>query len=193
MTDGAHDSDGELAAIAAGDADAFARWLARCEAPLRRSLRSFAAAVDTEAVLQEALLRAWQVAPRVRADGRPDGLLRLAARIARNLAIDEARRRRAARTLEHALAGAREAEVAPAELPDERVRAAFARCRERLPAKPRAAIDARLDADGTRDDHALASALAMRTNTFLQNVTRARRLLAECLRRVGIDVGLELA
>ena len=42
--------------------------------------------------MQEALLRVWQVAPRCRRDERPNALLRLAARIARNLAIDELRR-----------------------------------------------------------------------------------------------------
>ena len=186
------DSDHELHAIAAGDGDAFARWLARCESPLRRSLRRFAAAVDTEAVLQEALLRTWQVAPRCAPDGRPHGLLRLATRIARNLAVSEARR---LRTLPTALPDGSEIEpvVEPANVPDARVRAAFAACRDKLPAQPRAAIDARLAADGMHDDHHLAATLAMRTNTFLQNVTRARRLLAECLRKAGIDLDLEMA
>lgn len=186
------DSDRELAAIAAGDAEAFARWLACCELPLRRSLRRFAVAVDTEAVLQEALLRVWQVAPRCTPDGRRDGLLRLAMRITRNLAIDEARR---LRTVSTSLpdGGELEPAVEPVGVPDAAVRAAFAACRDKLPAQPRAAIDARLRADGSRDDHALAAQLSMRTNTFLQNVTRARRLLAECLRRAGIDLDLEMA
>jgi len=33
----------------------------------------------------------------------------------------------------------------------------------------------------------------MRTNTFLQNVTRARKLIAECLERHGVDLAAELA
>jgi hypothetical protein len=33
----------------------------------------------------------------------------------------------------------------------------------------------------------------MTTNTFLQNITRARKLLAECLQRAGIDLSLEMA
>lgn len=186
------DSDVELPAIAAGDGDAFARWLARCELPLRRTLRRFATVVDTEAVLQEALLRTWQVAPRCVPDGRPDGLLRLAARIVRNLAIDEARRLRTAST---ALPDGSELEPAiePANVPDAAVREAFLACRDKLPPQPRAAIDARLHADGMHDDHALAAQVAMRLNTFLQNVTRARKLLADCLRRAGIDLDLELA
>ena len=39
----------------------------------------------------------------------------------------------------------------------------------------------------------LAERVGMRPNTFLQNITRARRLIAECLRRRGIDLALELA
>jgi RNA polymerase sigma-70 factor (ECF subfamily) len=45
-------------------------------------------------VLQEALVRVWQVTPRFVPDGRPEALLRLAIRIARNLAVDLLRRRR---------------------------------------------------------------------------------------------------
>ncbi|MBA3397052.1 MAG: sigma-70 family RNA polymerase sigma factor, partial [Deltaproteobacteria bacterium] len=89
------DLDLHLGAIVAGDTRAFARWLAGAEPPVRESLRSFARVVDVEAVLQEALLRVWQVAPRFVADGRPNGLLRLGVRIARNLAVSEVRRTRA--------------------------------------------------------------------------------------------------
>ena len=32
----------------------------------------------------------------------------------------------------------------------------------------------------------------MRKNTFLQNFTRARKLLRECLERFGVDLKLEL-
>lgn len=45
------DLDRELPAIVAGDADAFARWVAGAEPALRRALRSFAARVDVEAVV----------------------------------------------------------------------------------------------------------------------------------------------
>ncbi len=88
------DLDLHLPALAHGDADAFERWVAGAEDTLRASLRSFAAAVDTEAILQEALLRVWQVAPRFVADGKPNGLVRLGIRIARNLAVSEWRRTR---------------------------------------------------------------------------------------------------
>jgi len=86
------DLDHELDAIVAGDAQAFGRWVAGAEVELRGSLRPFAKWVDTEMVLQEALLRVWQVAPRFVRDGRPNGLLRLAVTTARNLARSEARR-----------------------------------------------------------------------------------------------------
>jgi len=86
--------DDLLPAISAGDAAAFARWLASAEDRLRGSLRSFAERVDVEAVLQEALVRVWQLAPRVVPDGRPHALLRLAIRIARNLAVSDLRRSR---------------------------------------------------------------------------------------------------
>src|SRR6185437_5928786 len=75
------DLDVHFPAIAAGDAGAFGRWLAGAEPCLRQSLRPFAARVDTEAVVQEALLRTWQVVPRHAPDGRPNSLLRLALRI----------------------------------------------------------------------------------------------------------------
>ena len=78
------DLDVHLGAITIGDTRAFARWLAGAEGTVRDSLRSFATAVDVEAVLQEALLRVWQVAPRFEADGFANSLLRLSIRIVRS-------------------------------------------------------------------------------------------------------------
>jgi len=186
------DTDAELPSIIAGDADAFGRWLAGAERPVRESLRSFAAVLDVEAVLQEALLRVWQVAPRFQPDGRPNGLLRLGVRIARNLAISEVRRLRAVPAepadVEAALA---EAERPPSP-PDPLLREAIRTCREALPQRPRQALDARLVGAGGTGDPELAASLHMRLNTFLQNVTRARQLLAECLRRRGVILDVEL-
>jgi len=88
------DLDVYLAAIVGGDPYAFSRWMAGSERVVRESLRSFAAVVDVESVLQESLLRVWQVAPRFERDGRPNGLLRFAIRIARNLAVSEVRHTR---------------------------------------------------------------------------------------------------
>jgi DNA-directed RNA polymerase specialized sigma24 family protein len=190
MTDAA-DSDRELAAIAAGDADAFGRWLAVAEAPLRRSLRSFAICIDTEAVLQEALLRIWQVAPRCQRDGKPHGLLRLGMRILQNLAISEARRYRLAPLPVGDALPERAAE--PGAVPDAGLRAAIERCRDKLPPQPARALAARLDDGGSTADRDLAAALGMQPNTFLQNITRARALLVQCLERAGVHVALELA
>jgi RNA polymerase sigma-70 factor (ECF subfamily) len=178
------DLDEVVPAIALGDTKAFAWWLARAEAPLRRSLGSFAAHVDVEAVVQESLLRVWQVASGFRPDGRPNGLLRLAQRIARNLALDSVRRHGAAAVPDPPYDTEVEA-VDPVE-PDPLLRTAVELCLARLPAQPRAAIDARIASCGADPDRTLAERIGMRVNTFLQNVTRARKLLAECLEQRGI-------
>lgn len=183
------DHDVHRAAIAGGDAYAFGQWMAACESTVRDSLRSFARVIDVEAVLQETLLRVWQVAPRFEPDGRPNALLRFTIRIARNLAISETRRTRAApieaEALETALAAVDES---PINEPDPLLRNAIADCRDKLPPKPREAFDARLSNAGGDDDDTLAESLGMRLNTFLQNFTRARKLLADCLGTKGIEL-----
>jgi len=193
------DLDQLAEAIGAGDPDAFARWLAGAERPLRDSLRSFAAHVDVEAVLQEALLRTWQVAPRFVPDGRPNGVLRLAWRIARNLALDQSRvalriEPADVETLERATAGlADPTGDSSTGAGDPLLRRAIQECRKRLPRQPARAIEARLQGEGQEPDVELAGRLGMRLNTFLQNITRARRLLTECLKRRGIDLAAERA
>ena len=188
------DLDEHLPAIVAGDSAAFARWLAEAEAPLRRSLGSFAARVDTEAVLQESLLRVWQVAPKCTADGKGNSLLRLAVRIARNLAISETRKARTDPAeldeLERASTQVDLHEVRP---PDPMLRRLITACRERLPPKPAAALTARLGAFGGVADLELADGLGMTKNTFLQNFGRARKLIAQCLRGHGVDLDAELS
>jgi DNA-directed RNA polymerase specialized sigma24 family protein len=185
--------------IGAGDPEAFARWLAGAERPLRNSLRAFATHVDSEAVMQEALLRTWQVAPRFVADGKPDGLLRLAIRIARNLALDQVRAGRRLQptdieTLERAAQTAAEIRGDLIDGPgDPLLRHAVEDCRRRLPRQPARALAARLATGGREPDCRSAERLGMRRNTFLQNITRARRLLAECLKQRGIDLAAELA
>lgn len=186
-----------LALIGAGDATAFAAWLAGAEDRLRGSLRSFAERVDVEAVMQEALVRVWQVAPRVTADGRPEPLLRLAIRIARNLAVSDLRSRRFepvdAEALERLAADAEVFAPGPDRWRDPLLRRAIEECRRRLPEKPALALRVRLANEGADPDARLAERLGMRLNTFLQNVVRARRLLADCLRKRGIDLALELS
>lgn len=189
------DLDAHLPAILTGDTRAFGRWMAGAEGSIRDSLRSFATVVDVESVLQEALLRVWQVTPRFVADGRPNGLLRLGIRIARNLAVSEVRRTKsrpaAEEDLEVALAKA--AEASGADLaPDPMLREVLARCSEQLPEKPRQVLSIRIASEGGRRDEELASMLGMRLNTFLQNFTRARRMLAGCLDKHGVVLGEEL-
>ncbi len=185
------DLDAHLPSIVSGDPRAFAAWLAGAEGAVRASLRSFARVVDTEAVLQEALLRTWQVAPRVQPDGRPNALLRMALRIARNAAIDEVRRARQDPTAIEALEAALHREEGPAQpIPvDPMLRERIEACRSALPRQPGRALAARLEARGGIDDRALAEALQMQLNTFLKNVGRARRLLAECLSSAGVILG----
>lgn len=186
------DLDAHLPAIVAGDAQAFAAWLCGAEGAVRASLRSFARSVDTEAVLQEALLRTWQVAPRLQPDGRPNALLRMALRIARNAAIDEVRRARQDPTVAEALERALHRELGPAQPveADPLLREHIEACRRALPRQPARALAARLEARGGIDDRALAASLQMQLNTFLKNVGRARRLLAECLMSAGVAWGV---
>lgn len=188
------DLDVHLAAIAGGDSQAFADWMSRAEDPLRRALRPFAGQVDVESVLQEGLLRVWQIAPRVETDGKGNSLLRLAHRICRNLALSECRRRRAAPIGPLLLAAGRsEQEQFEPRPPDPLLRRMIGLCRDKLPAKPAAALTARLRAAGKERDAILAEGLGWKTNTFLQNFGRARRLLAECLQKHGVDLQAELA
>lgn len=188
------DLDCHVPAIAAGDTTAFGHWLAGAEQPLRASLRRFAAHVDVEAVLQEALLRTWQVAPRFESDGQSNGLLRLAQRITRNLALDCARRhhRGGRAALELRELETEELAAPVVQAPDPFLRKLLAECHEKLPSRPAAALAERLRSGGTLPDAKLAQRLKMATNTFLQNVTRARKLLAECLSKHGVDWRAEL-
>jgi RNA polymerase sigma-70 factor (ECF subfamily) len=178
-----------LPAIVAGDSRAFGQWVAGAEARLRMSLASFAARLDVEALVQETLLRVWQTAGRVeiREAGGGESSLRYAIRIARNLAISELRRARLSATeapaLERMLEAAGPVPEAP---PDPLLRTAIRDCVEKLPKRPRAVFDARLLACGGRSDVELAAGLEMKTNTFLQNYGRARKLLVECLGGQGI-------
>ena len=77
--------------------------------------------------------------------------------------------------------------------PDPHLRRRIAECREKLPSKPAMALAARLEAAGGEPDATLAARLGMKKNTFLQNFTRARKLLRACLEAQGVDVEGELA
>jgi RNA polymerase sigma-70 factor (ECF subfamily) len=185
------DLDVHLPAVAAGDARAFGAWVAGAEGAVRDGLRGFAAAVDVEAVLQEALLRAWSVAPRLAPDGRANALLRFTVRAARNLALSEARRRGRVSPADDEAALQRRLDALGAEgppPPDPLLRRLIEACRALLPRQPRAALDARLASGGAEPDEALAAGLGMQLNTFLQNFGRARRALLKCLADKGVDL-----
>jgi RNA polymerase sigma-70 factor (ECF subfamily) len=180
--------DALLPAIAAGDVQAFASWLATAEPRVRLSLSRFARVVDTEAVLQETLLRLWQVAPRVRIDARQDSLLRLGVQIAHNLAIDHARRsqRRERAAEQQALEQDAELEELP---PDPLLRELIRGCVAQLPRQPAAVLTCRLENRGAEADETLAERLGMQLNTFLKNFGRARQFLLECLAKAGVEPG----
>lgn len=178
------DLDEHLAAIAARDADAFGRFLAGAELELRKSLRAFASSVDVEAIVQETFLRVWQVAPRVTPDGRPNALLRFTVRVARNLALSELRRRR--ETISDDIERVESSDAMDVEPSDPLLKELIARCVGDLPPKPAEALRSRLDSGGADSDLDLCERLGMRLNTFLQNVTRARKLVAECLEKKGV-------
>lgn len=194
------DDDVRLARrFARGDKAAFAEWLAIAEEPVRRSLASFARTVDTEVVMQEALLRVWLTADRFESDGRPDGLVRYASRIARNCAIDEYRRLDRRRSHETPDGGpppaAFEIEAIaarPVVTSDPGVGKVLEACIEELPPKPRLAMLARLRLGG-RGDTAAAAEAGMTRNTFFQNVARARKAIVACLKDKGIDLIAEAA
>jgi len=183
------DTDRDLEAIAAGDHNAFARWVAAAEPRIRLSLYRFCRLVDTEVVVQETLLRMWQLAPRFTPDGKPDAMLRYAVRTAHNLAATEARRSRTRDSMD--LADVPETgAVDPPPLLESELREAVKGCLKELPRRPRSAIRARIRESHVRDD-ALAEKLGMTVNTFFQNVRRARLALLECLQRHGFALGIK--
>ncbi|MEZ4370204.1 MAG: RNA polymerase sigma factor [Polyangiaceae bacterium] len=181
-----------LPRIAAGDVQAFALWLSSAEPRIRLSLSRFASSVDAEAVLQETLLRLWQVAHRVEVDPQGDALLRLGVRIARNLAIDHVRKLERTELVKQLTEqAAPDADSASPAEPDPLLRAVIQRCLEALPAKPRMALSARLENHGQEPDESLAERLQMKLNTFLKNFGRARQFLLECLRGQGVDLSFQ--
>jgi len=190
------DLDEHLPGVVAGEVEAFGSWLAGAESRLRDGLRSFATRVDVEGVVQETALRIWQIAPRFVDDGQENGLLRLALRVARNLAISELRRYRTEPTeidrLEREAQAYDPTASSVPRMPDPLLAQRIVECLGRLPRQPGRAIAARLGSGGTEPDEALAEGLGMRKNTFLQNVTRARKLVADCLARHGVDLAVEL-
>jgi RNA polymerase sigma-70 factor (ECF subfamily) len=183
----AQDRDALLPAIAAGDVQAFAVWLRHGEPRIRLSLKRFARAVDTEAVLQETLLRLWQVAPRVSLDDKGDALARLGVQIAHNLAVDHVRRdRRLAQQQRQELLALQAEPASTTSESDPLLQQQVRECVERLPKQPAAALLSRIENQGGDADETLAARLGMQLNTFLKNFGRARQLLLECLHGRGV-------
>jgi DNA-directed RNA polymerase specialized sigma24 family protein len=166
------------------DTEAFRDWMGRVERPIRFSLRPFERAVDVESVVQETLLRMWLIATRnLRELEGTDASLRFAIGIARNLARSEARRLGRVQFLppeelpEHSH---------DPPLPDPGLRTAIRDCMGRLTAKLRQVLQARLTFGPVRSDRDIARELNMTSNTFLQNVVRARGKMRECLEGRGV-------
>ena len=172
-----------------GDREAFAEWMGMVEIPLRRSLSRFARAVDVEVVIQETLLRMWLVArdPQRSLEGA-GASLKFAIRVGRNVAFEEMRRYRQERMVDlTTLDSLPEGRVEP-DPPDPALARAIKECMERLPEQPRKALSARVHG-GSLPDRENAAGVGMKVNTFLQNIVRARRLLAQCLERRGVHLG----
>ena len=167
----------------AGDPRGFEAWVRLVEPPLRASLSGFARSVDVEAVVQEGLLRMWVLAPRLTLVGR-DAPLRYALTLVRNLVRREAQR---LSRFDHPEASPEPVTPDP-HPPDPALRRAILACLQELPRRPQQALAARIEGDRAEADRDLAACLGMRLNTFLQNVVRARRLLAQCLESRGISL-----
>ena len=180
------DLDIYLEGIQARDEQAFAAWLAGAEPAVRRSLRPFASSVDVEAVIQEALLRVWVLAPNHSPDGKTNSLLRLAVRIARNLAVDEARRMNRLVDFDDADVST-DALHGTASFPDSLFHRLVRFCLDQLTGKPRLALQSWLNAEGESDTQ-LAMPLGMAVNTFRKNVSRARKAVRQCLEDRGIKL-----
>ena len=170
-----------------GDSRAFEAWLVQVDGPVRDSLRPFTRAVEVESVLQETFLRMWRYAgDRGHELTGHNASLRVALSMARNVARNESRRFRR----EHLAPRGElpEVPVDPAPAPDPALARLIRFCLERLPPRPRQALEARIEEGHRADDGALARGLGMKVNTFLQNVVRGRRQLAMCLEENGVPL-----
>jgi len=171
-----------------GDVGAFANWMALVEPPVRGSLRRFARAIDVESALQETFLRMWIASQdRAREFEGDNASLRFTLRVARNVALEEVRRAK----LDHLIAlddldPSSEPSIDPTPPADEGLLNAIKDCVARLRGRPRDALLTRLARGHEQSDRDNAASLGMAVNTFLQNVVRARKLVAACLEGKGL-------
>ena len=178
----------ELEAIVQRDQNAFARWFARSEIALKRSLRNYAQVVDVEAVVQDTALRVWERASTITPDLRSGFLLRWAVTVARNNARNQATRAGRLEPLDVNRVTERNPSLTTIVRIDPMLRTRVADCRMQLSENLRRAIETRLADRGERSDRELATLIGMSFDAFRQNLARGRRALKECLRKFGIDV-----
>ena len=178
----------ELHAIGRRDRDTFSRWFARCEIPLKQSLRSFAQVVDVEALVQDTAFKVWEHASRITPDGRTGFLLRWARTVALNAARNIARRPGHRPEHQVPLEDHPEAGAAVIMAGDPILRARIRQCLERLQTHQQRAFRARFDDSGQRTDRDLATSVGMSFDVFRQNMTRGRKALVKCLSSFKIDV-----
>jgi DNA-directed RNA polymerase specialized sigma24 family protein len=170
------------------DGAAFAEWAGRVERPVRSSLLRYARAVDLEVVVQETLLRMWLLATTTRKELEGDhASLRMAIAVARNVAREELRRAR--RDAHDSLDDAEHnVVIEPPPSPDPGLSRAIRDCFEKLPGRLRTALHQRIAHGATQPDRDLAEALGLKLNTFLQHIVRARKSMADCLGRKGVEL-----
>lgn len=171
-----------------GDVKAFASWMALIERPVRGSLRRFARAVDVETVMQETFLRMWVARQDpARTFSGENASLRFALRVARNVALEEIRLARLDRLVAlEDLDPSSEPSIDPTPPSDPGLMRAIKDCLSLLRGKPRDALMVRLVGGHKLHDRDLAESLGMAVNTFLQNVVRARKAVAQCLEGKGV-------
>lgn len=179
--------DRVFAAACAGSPHDFAEWMGRVERPIRLYLRPYARAVDVEGVVQETLLRMWRFAlERGHTLSGENASLRFAIGMARNIARNEARRLR--REVLLPPGDLPDIEVAPDPPSDPGLARAIVDCLERISRRPLEALRARMNLQDRKPDRAIAAGLGMTVNAFLQNVVRARRQLADCLKSRNVPI-----
>jgi DNA-directed RNA polymerase specialized sigma24 family protein len=179
--------DEHFARVCGGDREAFGDWLAEVEIPLRRSLAPWARAVDVESVMQETLLRMWLFAQdRGHELEGEDASLRWAVGMARNVARNEARR--FGREVYLPSDDLPPVEVRPDPPSDPALNRIIRTCLEALTGRPREALLTRLARGHDTPDGTLAASLQMKLNTFRQNIVRARKQVAACLRERGAPI-----
>lgn len=184
------DTEALFAQAREGDRWVFGDWAGRVEGPVRASVRNFARYVDLEVVVQETLLRMWLMATAKQRvlEGR-NASLRMALRVARNVALEELRRaRRGTPVALEDCEDAPELVIEPPPGPDPALGRAIRECIERLPERSRSSLLRRIEVGHAIPDRTLAHGLGLELNTFLQHIVRARKHLADCLHRKGVKI-----